>query len=298
MSDLEVAGSLFQRWLNDAHARHFRLEGGDLALEDETSLALAVHHLIGGTDDAEWLATRYRIEDLLTEAIPASFVLWVPAGDQLPGGEPPTSEFIEHVRKAATRLGPNERSYVSLPINLRLRKNADSGGVVSATGGLNPHWARFTERVRGQYDLDSTQLHRLPESEEHLEALIDEIVERAKTLETGQVTEIDTINAWTVQRLPEQSGVTVIGWPPRDLGDIGLAVRRGFRKVLAAAVPSLRSRDADLRALVVIGPYSRVEQEGATTAMRGYDPALYSGIDFICLVADGLVKPLIQPRTV
>ena len=46
--------------------------------------------------------------------------------------------------------------------------------------------------------------------------------------------------------------------------------------------------------LIVLGPYARMEQEGATTAMRGYDPALYAGIDFVCLVADGLVKPLVQ----
>lgn len=28
--------------------------------------------------------------------------------------------------------------------------------------------------------------------------------------------------------------------------------------------------------------------------MRGYDPVLYSGLDFVCLVADGLVTPLIE----
>ena len=28
--------------------------------------------------------------------------------------------------------------------------------------------------------------------------------------------------------------------------------------------------------------------------MRGYDPTSYSGLDFVCLVADGVVKPLIQ----
>jgi hypothetical protein len=41
-----------------------------------------------------------------------------------------------------------------------------------------------------------------------------------------------------------------------------------------------------------------MEEEGATTALRGYDPTLYGGIDFVCLAADGLVKPLIQPRAV
>jgi len=49
-----------------------------------------------------------------------------------------------------------------------------------------------------------------------------------------------------------------------------------------------------MRALILLGHYARMDQEGATTAMRGYDPSLYSGIDFVCLVADGLVKPIID----
>jgi hypothetical protein len=163
------------------------------------------------------------------------------------------------------------------------------------TGGLNPHWARFTEHVRGTYDLDSTRLHRLPESEEHLQQLIDRIIERAATLETGQIAEIETVDAWTIQRLSQTQGVTIVGVPPAELQDVGLAVRRNFRRILSESAAALKERDVDNRALVVLGPYSRVEQEGATTAMRGYDPALYAGLDFVCLVADGLVKPLIQP---
>ena len=38
----------------------------------------------------------------------------------------------------------------------------------------------------------------------------------------------------------------------------------------------------------------RIEMEGATTALRGYEPASYAGVEFLCLVADGVVKPLIQ----
>jgi hypothetical protein len=175
-----------------------------------------------------------------------------------------------------------------------LRKSADGGGVVSVTGGLNPHWARFTEHVRGTYDLDSTHLHRLPESEEHLQGLIDKIIERAATLETGQIAEIETVDAWTIQRLGEAQGVTVIGLPPAEAQDVGLPVRRNFRRVLAEAAPRLGEQAGGLRALLVLGPYARMEQEGATTAMRGYDPSLYAGLEFVCLIADGLVKPLIQ----
>jgi hypothetical protein len=93
---------------------------------------------------------------------------------------------------------------------------------------------------------------------------------------------------------------------------MGLTVRRNLRRILAGSGASLRGHEADpstssgggpasgggsgqaLRALALLGYYPRIEQEGATTAMRGYDPVLYSGLDFVCLVTDGLVQPLIE----
>jgi hypothetical protein len=201
---------------------------------------------------------------------------------------------VDAVRQAALRLGPHERSYVPLPITLVLRKSSDEGGVVSATGGLNQHWARFTEHVRGTFDLDSTALHRLPESETHLEELIQRIVDASKQLSAGQRAEIETVDAWTLQRLSGEAGVTIMGFPQAQTDDPGLEVRRNTRRILAEVGQALRSTEADMRALVLLGHYPRMDQEGATTAMRGYDPSLYSGIDFVALVADGLVKPIIE----
>lgn len=223
--------------------------------------------------------------------------LWVPAGADLPADEPAFSEFVALARQSAVKLGPRERSHVAFPATLLLRKNADTGGVISVTGGLNPHWARFTDRVRGQFDLDSTQLHRLPESEEHLERLLDAVVELSQTLEAGRVGAIETIDAWTIQRLSGDTGVAILGVPPAQAADTGLAVRRNMKRALTAVAPGLREARADVRALFLGAPYARIEGEGATTALRGYDPMLYSGIDFICLVADGIVKPLIQPAS-
>jgi len=298
MSETAVALELFLRWLNEAHGRHFRIaeesEARATAIEDSLRLAIEIRPLLGPTESREWLAARERLEEQIAAAVRVPLALWVPAGAELPAGEPATSEFIDHVREAVVRLGPHERSYVPLPIRLFLRKSSESGGVVSATGGLNPHWARFTERVRGTYDLDSTRLHRLPEPAEHLEALIDAIVERASTLETGRIAEIQTVDAWSVQRRAEGEGATIVGVPPSEAQEMGLAVRRNLRRVLAEAAPALRSSEADLKALVLLGYYARMEEEGASIAMRGFSPALYSGLDFVCLVADGLVKPLIQ----
>jgi hypothetical protein len=297
LPDTDVALELFLYWLRETYQRGFQVrERGELvsAADGEHTLSVAVRALVP-FDDATWERRRALLEELIADDLPARIALWAPAGADLPGDEPAVSEFTALVRQAALKLGPHERSYVPLPIELRLRKSQDSGGVVSVTGGLNPHWARFTERVRGSFDLDSTELHRLPESEEHLESLLDAIVERTRTLEAGQVTRIETIDAWTVQRLSGASGVTIVGVPPAATSELGLAVRRNFRKALVEVAPKLREAPQQTRALVVLAPYARIEQEGATTALRGYDPALFTGIDFICLAADGLIKPLIQP---
>ena len=297
MSEYSVALELLLRWLNEGQQQPFRIEnggdGGAMATNGAVRLVVEVRQLLGPTENIEWLAARERLEEQLGGAVPGSVALWVPAGADLPVGELALSEFIDHVSQAAVKLGPHERAYVPLPIRLFLRKTSDGGNVVSVTGGLNPHWARFTERVRGTFDLDSTRLHRLPESEEHLEALLDAIVERSSKLEAGQIAEVETVDAWTVQRMTGE-GVMIVGVPPAETQDAGLKVRRNLRRILGEAAPALRASDADMKALVLLGYYARIEEEGATIAMRGFSPGLYSGLDYVCLVTDGLVKALIQ----
>jgi len=301
MSECSVALELFLRWLNEGQQRHFRIEtvsdSGAVAADGSARLAVEVRPLLGPTENAEWLTARERLAEQIAGAVPGGIALWVPAGADLPAGEPTLSEFIDHVRQAAVKLGPHERAHVSLPIRLFLRKNSDSGNVVSVTGGLNPHWARFTERVRGTFDLDSTRLHRLPEPGEHLEGLLDAIVERSSKLEGGQIAEIETVDSWTVQRVAGD-GVTIVGVPPAETQDAGLAVRRNLRRILGEAAPALRTAEADQKALVLLGYYARMEDEGASIAMRGFSPSLYSGLEFVCLEADGVVKPLIQAPAV
>ena len=298
MSETSVAIELSLHWLSETHGRNFRIvepcESGAVAADDSVRLAIEVRSLLGPIEDTEWLAARTRLEEQIAAAVPGSFAVWVPAGADLPAGEPAASEFVEHVRQAATKLGPTERAHVPLPVTLFLRKTADTGSVVSATGGLNPHWARFTGRVSGSFDLDSTRLHRLPDGEEHLDALIEAIIDRASNLDAGKWAEIETIDAWTVQRLEGQQESMITAVPPSESQDMGLAVRRNLRRILGEAVPALRTGKSGLTALVLIGYYAHLEDEGATIALRGFSPALYSGVDFLVLVTDGLVKPLIQ----
>jgi hypothetical protein len=108
---------------------------------------------------------------------------------------------------------------------------------------------------------------------------------------TWQVAAIETIDAWTISFLRQRRRVH--RQRRRDAVDLGLAV--------AGLPPHPPRRRARLRAAkqpfarLSSSAYARIEQEGATTALRGYDPAVYSGIDFIVLAADGVIKPLIQP---
>ncbi|MBI2912904.1 MAG: hypothetical protein HYY03_03180 [Chloroflexi bacterium] len=305
MPEPNVCLQLLLAWLERAHGRRFTVDEQSeiapaglsaLASEGSARLAVEVHQLLGPAENPVWTAQREHLQDQIAVGLPGAFAVWIPAGADLPAGAAETMEFLQLVREKALTLRPGERSFVPFPIAIYLKKVGDEGSLVSVVGGLSPHWARLSEAVRGQFDLDSTRLHRLPEPEEHLPQLMQTIWQRAKEIERpGQWVDIETVDAWTIQRLPGEHGVTILGIPPEELGDVGLAVRRNFRRVLADAAPRLRQRDAELRALVVLGCYPRLEQEGATTALRGYDPALYANVDFICLATDGLLKPLIQP---
>jgi hypothetical protein len=297
VSEIEIARELFIHWLNHEYDRNFALANGGapaIATYGDTRLAIETRALLDASEAERWNAARGGLEERLAQQVPAAIAVWLPLGARVPSEEPATSEFVDLVSKAAVKLGPRERGYVRLPIDLLLRKNTDSGGVVSVTGGLNQYWARFTDLVRGTYDLDSSRLHRLPESDEHLQSLIETIAERAGQMQAGDVVRIETFDAWTVQRVAGKSGATIVGVPHDLSDDFSLDIRRNLRRVVADSGPRLRGADAGLRALVLLGYYGRVEQETVTTAMRGYDPSMYAGIDFVCLVVDGVVKPLIQ----
>jgi hypothetical protein len=302
---LEVCLRLFLHWLAERHDSAYAVESLEAPAPDalsaeasdgERRLALEVRDLLEPVASPVWLAYREQMEGEIGSGLDGAFALWLPPGADLPQGDG-ASAFVERVREAAAGLSPGERAQVALPATLRLRRSQDEGALMSVSGGLNRYWARLSEKARGSYDLDSTEVHRLPESDEHLETLFEAIWARAAALaQVGQTAEIETFDAWTLQRLRDGQGLTIVGRPPDETGDVGLSVRRNFRRILADAVPRLRSRDAAARALVILGPYGRMEDEGATVAMRGYDPTLYAGLDYVCLAADGLVKPLIEPR--
>lgn len=304
MREEDVCLDLFLEWLAQQHGRRFTAEQTEqpepgvlaaTATDGSSRLAVEVHPLLEPVDNHPWLTLRDQLQEEVALDLAGAYALWLPPGADLPAGPNETPDLVKRVRDVALTLEPSQRSYVPLLISIYVKKQTQDGALVSVVGGLNRYWARLSERVRGTYDLDSSRLHRLPESEEHLKELSNLICEQAASIETvGQWVEIETIDAWTIQRLGGGHGVMVIGRPVEEREDISLRVRRNFRRLLADAGPRLRGRKADVRALVVLGHYGRMEEEGVTTAMRGYDPALYAGLDFVCLAADGLVKALME----
>ncbi|MBI1885925.1 MAG: hypothetical protein HYS09_06395 [Chloroflexi bacterium] len=305
MREEDVCLELFLDWLAAAHGRRFQVQertyaepfGLSAAASDgHYALAVEVRRLVDPGENEVWQAYRQQLQQDVAVGLKGGYALWLPPGADLPGGGRESMEFAQRVRDAAFSLQPGERGFVPLPVTLYLRKVREEGALVSVAGPLDAYWAKMSEHVHGSYDLDSTRLHRLPEDEEHRRELLDRIVSAAGQVENvGQWAELETVDAWTLQHLAiDEHGVLIVGVPPDAARDMGIAVRRNFRRALAEAGPALAGRECDLRALVVLGYYPYIDQEGATTALRGYDPTLYSALDFVCLVTDGRAKALVE----
>jgi hypothetical protein len=67
-----------------------------------------------------------------------------------------------------------------------------------------------------------------------------------------------------------------------------------MRRLLKRA-DALRTGSPAARALVVMGATTYAEEEKLSWALRGMDPTLYSGYDILAVLADGMLKPLLEP---
>lgn len=260
----------------------------------DASLTVAVLFVAPPAGSSRWHEAKRELETRLSARQPGFFLLWAPAGADLPAREPHTSEFIRRTEEVAARLAPGGHGEARFPATLLLRKSDDEGSYVTARGGLASVWARFTGRVSGHYQLDSNELHRLPAGEGYVTALIDEITAIAATLSLGESKAIETDDAWTVQRLSEGEGFVILGEAPGDEVSSGAILRRNLRRTMQALRPALIARPADLRVLAVVGPYPSFEEQPVGTALLGFDPTLFGGIDQVLLAADGQVGPLLN----
>jgi hypothetical protein len=302
-------GQLFLTWFNQRHGRDFGLlpetgpavndraaEAQLWASDGQYRLALAVDRLYD-SEDAAWDKRRLEVEDRLTRALHAPYLLWMPPQAPLPGREPEESEFAVRVQMGAAPLLAGGRGEVSLPVPLRLGKTQDDGAYVSVVGGLSPHWTAISERVRGTFNLDSTALHRLSRRPEVREEIFARIADYSSRLSVGEGVEFEAEEAWTIQKLAEGEKVFIVGCPPDFDPTDGTSLRRVMRRRVAAASEALGSLNADLKALALVGVWEYGEDEGASAILRGFDPAIFSNIDVVAILADGEVRPALSART-
>ncbi len=258
------------------------------------SLTTGVVFVVPPAGEGHWYAAKAALEERIGRTLSGGYILWAPAGADLPAREPHRSDFITRVEELAARFVPGGHGEVRFPVNLYLRKSDEEGGYLTARGGLAPHWARFTGRVFGHYQLDSTELHRPPAGDAYLNTLIDSIALTANALKLGETTTIEAEDAWTMQRLSAGEGLTIVGEPPGAELSSGAGLRRMLRRTMQALRGPMIAEPADARVLGFIGPYASFKEQPVGTALLGMDPTVYGGLDLVLLAADGEVGPVLD----
>jgi hypothetical protein len=249
------------------------------------------------SEDAAWNERRLAIEGGLTRALHQPHLLWMPPQARLPGPEPAESQFALRVQMGAAPLVPGGRSEVLLPVFLRLGKTRDEGAYVSVMGALSRYWSTMSSRVKGAFNLDALELHRLSRRPEALEALLTQIAEQSAGLSVGQGVQFGAEEAWTIQKLADGDKALIVGCPPSYDPTDSTNIRRLMRRRVAAANETLGALEADVKALALAGIWEYAEDEGAGAVLRGFDSAIYSNIDIIAVLADGEARPALSART-
>lgn len=241
---------------------------------------------------AAYEAARSAVEQRL-DAQGLKVALWLPRGAELPTTEPALSDLIAAC--GAARTLEDGRLEVLRPVELVLRRTSREGSVVTVLGGLSGHWAQFTGRVAGSFMLNSQALHRLPAGKAERDALAERVVMAAGQPDVDEGVRIPAEDCWTATVLPDGPSC-VIGSPAVESDDSSAALRRNVRRLLGAgAAGPPAGQPAEATALVVLGAATYADEERLSWVLRGMDPALYAGFDIVAVLADGVVKPLLQP---
>ncbi|MEX2236499.1 MAG: hypothetical protein WEB00_03020 [Dehalococcoidia bacterium] len=297
MDVFDVSLRLFAAWLNDREGREAgpHEQAGDLYRVPSPAgdLAVMVEPLFETGGD-EWRGKKASVEEQLGASLEnGSYALWVPPGADLPLDEPGRSEFIFRVKMAAARLQAGKRVDLKVPVTLGVRKQDDEGSYVSALGGLQPVWSWFTGQVSGVYTVDARSLTRLPEDKAEREQIVAAITESIAGMKKDDRLEVAAEDSWTLQRLAGAAGFAIVAQPSAAPGPEH-EVRKRVRRLLATAAEKLTGVEGQ-KALVLPALYLYAAEENVSTAVRGFDPALYAALDYIVLVTDGAVKPIIAP---
>ena len=300
----QVAVATMAHWIRSSRGRTVDLTMPD-AIDGTTpivrctiggvSAAAAIVPLYPVDLDPETLQHKTALEQRLAETSNDPLVLWTPPLAPLP--EDDADHLVSHLLEAAATTEPGDRGELALPVQLGLRKTGADGSYLSAQGGLAPHWARFTNQVLGQFQLDSHAIHRLPEDPDKVAQLIDFVVLVANGMQTpGKTVTVDAQDVWTFARLPDLPTSVIVTASPQAAPDDGASVRKTLRAGIKAASDQLASVDAAFKMLIFVGIFRSIKEENAAVALRGMDPSVFTNFDFACLVADGNVKPLYGPK--
>ncbi len=241
--------------------------------------------------DGTMLARKVELEERLHAYGARDVVLWVPPGASLP-------EDADHaaglVADAARELEVGDRGEVTFRVEVAIRKTGSDGSYMSVLGGLSQQWARFTNQVMGEYQLDASNIHRLPEDERKITQMVDFLVLVANGIrKDGTTTTVKSEDAWRIQRLDGVKEPIVICAPPTSVVD-GRAVRRLMRRSLREAEEAIGGVGG-FRIASMITLANRLDRELVTTALRGIDPLLLAGWDYMPLLVDGQTKSLLDP---
>jgi len=296
----EAALRLFLGWFGPHYARSTAVSNAesngtlltaDITVGRKWQLATTVLNTLAPDADLGWEAARAAVEKRLdTEGL--SLGLWAPRGARLPAQEPGLSQLMLAISEAGTL--EDGRKEIHRPVSLYLRRVGNTGSVITILGGLSAHWAQFTNRVPGTFQLNSGELLRLPASAEYRESLAEHVVLSAGQPDVDDTRVIPAIDAWTASDLGNGQSC-VFGTPAPESDEWSSSLRRNLRRLLKDAEPGLR-KVADARALIVLGAATYSDEEKLSWALRGMDPTLYAAYDILVVIADGAVKPVLQPQ--
>lgn len=253
--------------------------------------ACALFDFSGLLADGQTLARKAAFEERLHAYGARDAVVWIPPGAALPE-DPDHAAGL--VGDAIRELDPGARGEAAFRVDVAVRKTGSDGSYMSVLGGLSQHWAKFTNQVMGEYQLDSSNLHRLPEDEAKITQMVDFLVLVANGIrQDGNATTVQVEDTWRVQRLEGLEQPIVLCAPPGSFAD-GRTVRRLMRRSLREAEQAIGAADG-FRIAAMLTLANSLDRELVSTALRGIDPLLLAGWDYMPLLVDGQVRSLLEP---